>query len=192
MGEINSPVFIISIPSSKDRVENALARLSLQGRRAHVVEKTRMIFTIKWRRVKYSYYDQYKKYIFIFREIAKINRPCLVLEDDALAIDRWELALSSAPKDFDFLFLSDDRFPHPINKVDNQWYECRWSKTTCATVFSPRAAKALLRWQFICKHPMDWTINYLLKQEKHLKSYWHIPGIFEHGTVKGIYQSSIF
>jgi hypothetical protein len=185
------PIFIISIPSSKYRLGNVLTKLSSSENLAGIINKAPGVFTIKWKGVKYGYYDQYKKYIYVFRKIVKLDKPCLVLEDDALAKEGWEIVLESAPKGYDFLFLSDDHFKHPLHKIDDHWFECCWSKTTCATVFSPKAAKALLKWQFICKHPMDWTINYLLMGKNEFKSYWHVPGVFEHGTKKGFYSSTI-
>jgi hypothetical protein len=184
-------IFIITIPSSRNRLAKTISKLNFPNEKIEVIEKAESHFSLRWVGVKYGYFDQYKKYMCIFRKIVKLNRPCLILEDDALAIDGWNSTLLTAPQNSDFLFLSDDHFNHPVFKVDHNWYKCRWSKTTCATVFSPRAAKSLLRWQFICKHPMDWTINYLLKQKNNLNSYWHMPGVFMHGTMSGIYQSSI-
>lgn len=184
------PIYILTLPESSDRQRVILSSLGDAGGKAKFISQTDWYFTVGWR-VRASYLDQYRKYVEIFRRIKQAGHPALVLEDDAIALSGWEKALSHAPEDFDFLFLSDDVCRHPLGNKEGPWATCRFSKTTCATVFSPRAAEALLRWRFICKHPMDWTINYLLAARSELNCYWHLPGVFEHGTKRGRYPSTI-
>lgn len=184
-------VYIVSCPATKDRLSNLLSCFSSEDTLLTVHSAPSCVFTLKRPNLKRAYWDQYKKYIRIFRLIAAANRPCLVLEDDALPKPNWRENLAEAPADFDFLFLSDDYYKHPLQHVEGPWYAARHSKTTCATVYSVKAAKLLARRWFYCSEAIDWTINRLLEREKSLKAYWHISGLFEHGSMTGRYASSI-
>lgn len=158
----------------------------------HIVHSDRPRgFTFKWPALKTAYWDQYRRYIHIFDRIIAADRPALVLEDDAVPKPLWLEELAGAPQDFDFLFLSDDFWDHPLKHISGCWYASRHSKTTCATLFSVKAAKALARQRLWCKEAMDWTINRLLERDLALKACWHLPGLFEHGSVTGRYMTSI-
>lgn len=184
---------ILTTPNAGKRMETLLGSLGNKAGDAIIHEKALPRITVGWK-VKPGYLDQYKKYVAIYFEVLKAGRPALILEDDAIAKPGWDEALSKpggVPADFDYLFVSDDVFDHPLEKVSEDWARCRWSKTTCATIVSPRGAKALLKKRFLCTCAMDWTMNHVLAADHSLQSYWHLTGLFIHGSRAGLYQTTI-
>jgi hypothetical protein len=184
---------ILTTPNAGRRMETLLGSLGEKAGEAIIHERAIPRLTIGWK-VKAGYLDQYKKYVSIYFEVVKAGRPALILEDDAIGKPGWAAKLAKpdgVPRDFDYLFVSDDVFDHPLEKVSDEWARCRWSKTTCATIVSPRGAEALLKRRFLCTCAMDWTMNHVLAADPSLQSYWHLSGLFIHGSRAGMYPTTI-
>jgi hypothetical protein len=186
------PIHIITSDSTIQRVDPAIKALE-SSQEVFIHQHPNWKFTLRVK-TKKSILDQYKKYIDIFRIISKTKKSALVLEDDALAQKGWGKVLLDNKKiieNADLTFLSTDFFDHEMTPIDDNFSSVRMSKATCATIFSPKAAVALLKYKFICRYPMDWQINHMLEKRKDLSCIWHNKGIFVHGTVEGVYQTSI-
>ena len=138
-------------------------------------------------------YDLYLKFLAIFRVISRDDKHTLVLEDDAIALPGWQEAIMNGLetlKNPDFLFLSNNQYSHPKMRVSDSWFSCNWSRTCCATVFSPRACRLLLKHPFVACEAIDWAITGEI-QKRGLSSFWHETGVFDHGSSSGIYRSTL-
>lgn len=138
-------------------------------------------------------------HIEIWRRITDSDRISLILEDDAILCENfaqeWNKTLEeiSMLNDWDLIFIGG-AFPESIcktlGKKGNMLLKDHpASNTVCAYIIHPNAARRLYKYLLNFTLPIDFSMNYAMK-ELNMRT-WHVnPYIIREGTSAGYYKTS--
>jgi glycosyl transferase family 25 len=139
-------------------------------------------------------------HIEIWEKIIENNDDyALVLEDDAIIVDNfeilWKKLINEMEDNFDIIYLHAGCGFNIINKLnkvpsDKIWYDCdlKESRTCCSYLISKNFCKKLLENLSPIFLGVDHELNYLQKK-LNASVYWSYPELFNEGSTS-IYGSS--
>lgn len=192
MSALAQKIYVITMKQSNERRKALLESLKDHAKNVVFISKAPWYPMFRGKLTK-GEFNLYRKFLAIFQMISRHDHHTLVLEDDAIALPGWHEAIVDGLETLDnpdFLFLSNNQYSHPKERVSDLWFSCKWSRTCCATVFSPRACELLLKHPLVARQAIDWAITSEI-QKGGLSSFWHQIGVFDHGSSSGIYRSTL-
>jgi GR25 family glycosyltransferase involved in LPS biosynthesis len=165
----------------------------------HDREKLTQIDIKKFSGIKLSETSLFLKHIEIFKKEVNNNEIVIVLEDDAIFVDKFKEKLYTyikeleKKKNWDVIFTGDCLNLHIKADKENLFYPTNMSRGTCMYILNVGVCKKLLDIINIEKNinqAIDHWFN-LIQKKYNLKYYWSEPVLVKQGSELGIYKSSI-